>query len=341
MPDIAKAYREAQKANTEFFVTELFPIDPSYRDDVEILGKGTAGMRINNYQLISNVSPQWIANRRMEIQELISEEHQVIIGDLLRFDGEYWLCTDLDNFYGLYSKGKIEECNYFLTWQNPATLQLNSCWSVVKDPSSDNYTAGIHVTTGFDRYKLKLPYNSETAQMSIDQRLLIGPPGIKPEAFKIDKIDKISNHYLAREGGFIHMFLEQDQLRPDKDNIELMIADYIDPDSRQPEPAGRCNIKFSGDPIIKSGGGAKTFEAEFLDGYGQKLSGVAPRWWLDVPSGFEDAVDVVSEDGTAIKLKVRLRNDVIGKKFKLKVTAKTADYGDFVDEQEIMIGGMI
>ncbi|MDR1208834.1 MAG: hypothetical protein LBK41_00730 [Clostridiales bacterium] len=60
---------------------------------------------------------------------------------------------------------------------------------------------------------------------------------MKPEAFKIDKI---RNRYLAREGGFIHMFLEQDQLRPDKDDVELMISDYIDPDSGQPEPAGRC-----------------------------------------------------------------------------------------------------
>jgi hypothetical protein len=59
MPNIAKAYREAQKANTEFFVTELFPIDPSYRDDVEILGKGTAGMRVWNY--VCRFISKWMA----------------------------------------------------------------------------------------------------------------------------------------------------------------------------------------------------------------------------------------------------------------------------------------
>ena len=84
-------------------------------------------------------------------------------------------------------------------------------------------------------------------------------------------MDGISGNY--GQGGILNITLEADEYDADKDNAELMIANYVTPASL---PTG--NAQISGSSTMYSGGSYKYYVGTFMDQDGNILSNINPIW---------------------------------------------------------------
>ena len=324
--------------NSRYIIDSLLPNDPSYKENVEILGKGYVNLRINNYKLIQHNTPQ------MEVQASLSEKVTFGLGDVFSYDGGYWICIESNNRHDIERTGKVEECNYYLQWQNPKTLEIHGRWCSVRDP----YSLAVDeraklVITGNAKYRIKMPHDAETALFHADKRFLIDMANNEPISYAIIKYDAITNRYAARNEGFLVITLRESQIQED-DNWDLMIANYKDPGSLPNVPSvlnGSCTIKFNNAPTVKAGGGTKPFYAIFFDDNGEAVEISAPvNWDAVLPPELAGSVSIIYQAGNEIRFKAD-SNAVIGGNFILRMYADDPVYGAFEAELEITIGGIL
>ena len=204
--------------NASYIVDSLLPNDPSYKENVEIFGKGYINLRMNNYKVLAGTTPV------MDIQASLSEPVTFTLGDVFAYDEGYWICVESNNRHGVERTGKVEECNYYLRWQNPKTLEVHGRWCSVRDP----YALALDerarlIVTGNAKYRIKLPHDEETALFHVDRRFLIDMANNEPIPYAIIKYDAITNKYAARNEGFTVLTLRESQIQED-DNWDLMVA---------------------------------------------------------------------------------------------------------------------
>ncbi|WP_440110352.1 hypothetical protein [Paenibacillus sp. QZ-Y1] len=134
---------------------------------------------------------------------------------IIQEDGTVWLCLYSDH-NSLYSKGKIEKCNFDLKWideegfiqSSPSILYYNARSNFgVEEDKIMNLPAG--------RRQITTQMNKHTIKLSRDDRFIIGS-----EAFKVIDTDYMS------DDGLVNLSLQSDQIDETVDNLELGIADY-------------------------------------------------------------------------------------------------------------------
>lgn len=326
--------RERQISRSRYLFEKYLPSDPSYKENVEIINKGFINLRMNEYTLADDTTPQ------MEIQALLPSsvnDPTFVLGDVFRYSDGYWLCIQSENFHDIYRRGKVEECNYLLRWQDKDTLELKSCWSSIRRPYSSGVNDNKVISVGAGKYQIKMPQNSDTVKFCVDQRFLINLAGDRPIPYKIIDFDDVSSHYVSRNEGFLVIILQQCELTED-DNRELMIANYKDPSTAIIQPTGgNCLITYVGEPIIKSGGSAKTFRAVFKDSTGTEIP-LSPIWELKLPSKILGKVTITESVDNFIRLAASDDKNIIGSNFILRLTA---DGGQYEYELTISIGGLL
>ena len=328
--------------NARYLVDSLLPNDPSYKEGIEILNKGHTNLRMWNYKLVNaRTTPQ------MDTQASLSEEVSLALGDVLAYDDGYWLCIDSHNRHGIERIGKVEECNYYLRWQNPETLEIHGRWCSIRDPSSLALDERAKVVvTGNARYTIKVPRDEETMRLHVDKRLLIDMENNKPMPYSVINFDPVSGHYSSRNEGFLILSLRTCQIR-EGDNHELMVADYIDPAAVEapnvPDAlVGSCTLGFSGSPLIRAGGSPKSFHAVFFDSNDNPLELTSPVIWeLMLPEDLVlNKIDILFKEGSEIRLRAT-PSAPVGGSFILRMTASDAVYGNFGAELEINVGGIL
>lgn len=137
----------------------------------------------------------------------------------------FWLITDIDMSNGLYTRAKLQRCNYILKWIDDRG-NVVSRWSIVEDgtkyligeKSSEMMTVGdarIAVTVGKDK---------DTDKLVRGQRFLIDDLD-SPQvlAYQITKPNKL---YSVYNGEGVFRFILNEVNLTDNDNVELRIADY-------------------------------------------------------------------------------------------------------------------
>ena len=328
--------------NASYIVDSLLPNDPSYKENVEIFGKGYINLRMNNYRVLAGTTPV------MDIQASIYEPVTFTLGDVFAYDEGYWICVESNNRHGVERTGMVEECNYYLRWQNPKTLEVHGRWCSVRDP----YALALDerarlIVTGNAKYKIKLPHDEETALFHVDRRFLIDMANNEPIPYAIIKYDAITNKYAARNEGFTVLTLRESQIEED-DNWDMMVANYRDPTSTSNMPtvpnilAGSCTIKFNNAPIVKAGGSAKPFYAVIFDSDGNSIDLTSPITWelLLPPELNADQLIVQSQESNVIRLKAS-PSAIIGSNFILRMDTSDSVYGNFKAEIEVAIGGIL
>ena len=329
-----KNVRESMVNNTKYFIDTFMPDDPSYKENVEILGKGFINLRMNNYKLVQGNTPQ------MDIQASLSEDITFRLGDIFFYEDGYWLCVDSNNRHDCLRVGKIGECNYFLQWQNPKTLEIIGRWCSIRDPYSSGLDENKTVTFGNARYRIKLPHDEETALFHIDKRFLIDVANGEPIPHSIIKYDSVTNRYTARDEGFLVINLKESQIEKD-DNWELMIANYKDSPESDIQRIGLCEIIYKGEPVIKSGGSPKTFAAVFYDSNGDEITTVIPSWELIFPPEVQNSNQIRVLSQTDNEITMEAGKWTKGIKFLLKVSADDSVFGYFENSIEIEVRGII
>lgn len=152
-------------------------------------------------------------------------------GGLVKWMNNYWIITEKDANNELYTKGKLEQCNYVLRWvAKDGNIVERHC--IISDgtkymrgesvPDMGYDSNGVYV--GDTRIALTLSRDEYTVKLRRDQRFLIDDEeSEQPLAYSLTKPYKIGGVYNG-EGAM--RFILSEVNTTDNDNFELMIADY-------------------------------------------------------------------------------------------------------------------
>lgn len=310
------------KINTSIrYINDTFQDDPTYQTDgIQIIDGNMIYPRIWNYKKDDNLSPT------VEIQTRITEEFKR--GQLLRFNDEHWLCLKSLCFHGMYWTGKLKQCTHLLYYQNVKTRAIESSWAVLERPYSKTLNNGQVITTSEMEFKAMLPFNESTKKINLDRRLLTGT---EYDSFgnEIGSVYKITGRngssQVINGEGFLVLNMEQVQFNKDKDNLELMIADYIPPESPTSpidlDPT-LLNCEIIGSSTLRCGGSARTFKAIFyqVDGTTHDNT-IPPVWDIYLPLEYRQYQNCISTSKVDNLMSITINNEIclIGCTFNLSL----------------------
>ena len=171
-----------------------------------------------------------------------------------------WLITEKDANNEVYTRCKMEQCNYLLRWVDENKI-IREQWCIVEDGTK--YLTGEYedrdfiVSRGDSRVGMTISRNCHTAKLSRKNRFLLDDPlSNRPLAFTLSKPLKIGGIY---NGDGVYKWVLQEVSSSEDDNFDLMIADYYkyfpkeaddDDDGTTPgdDPGGDPGTDPGGDP---------------------------------------------------------------------------------------------
>lgn len=218
------------------------------------------------------------------------------LGGVVDCFGCKWLITEIDPNRELCVSAKMEQCNQEVCWQNPETKAIHKRWCTMSKPYFSNLEQNKKTTISQREYKMQIPYDEETALIDVDKRFMLEFIGKEPKTYRVTCVDTMTERYQLDGSiqGFLIINLEQDQYIAERDNIELMICDYIVPTAAPEEQSITPVIAYSGDAEIKMGGSAKVFTASFVR-FNKPVDRV-PVWTVDYLDAFNEYLTVSIED---------------------------------------------
>ena len=190
-------------------------------------------------------------------------------GNYVKLDDSMWLIVSCDWDKEVYTYGKMQQCNYYLKWQNKQGTIVER-WSVVLSASKYNNGEKYNnvIVVGSNQLMVYLPIDSETLKLKADKRLFVDFNTDNPKCYDVTRVDTVT---MGCDGvaeptydgkGCILLVITETEVNPDVDRIDLMLCDYIDPNNI-PQPTTPILITYAGKPEIRIGG-RKTFTADIV-----------------------------------------------------------------------------
>ncbi|MGN1341588.1 MAG: hypothetical protein ACI4WS_14975 [Oscillospiraceae bacterium] len=227
------------------------------------------------------------------------------MGDIIYWHKIHWLVTDIDFSDSITRSGIMERCNRTIQWQNPETREIQERWCIATKPYTSNIDKGKEVNTSNREFKIQIPFDEETSLVDVDKRFLLETISGHPKAYKCTCVDTVTNKYQDIKGGFLIWNLTQSEYNDATDNVELMIADYIEPET---PVHGNLEINYAGSPEIRAGGSAKSFKAT-----------PTTVWSVNaIPEVMRHLT--VSQSGGILKIRAARQSDIIGANVLLTAT---------------------
>lgn len=188
-------------------------------------------------------------------------------GQYVEWADTMWLIVSCDWDKEVYTYGKMQQCNWLMKWQN-ADGEIIERWAVVNPASkySNGEKSAVVITIPSNNYIVYLPNDSETLALPVDKRIFVDFNVTSPKCYEITRIDTVTMSYdgtpLPRYDGkgCVLLVLTECLRNSDTDRIDLMLCDYIAPESL-PQPSSPIEITYSGSPEIRIGG-RKTFSTD-------------------------------------------------------------------------------
>lgn len=149
-------------------------------------------------------------------------------GDMLLWDNEYWIVTQVDPEKDLYYRGTIRRCNYLLKWISDSGNIIEQ-WCVV-DQNGESFSSGEKRGSGFDitvgdaKTLLIISCNEHTIKFDRKTRFLID----SYESGDVLAYRVVSPFRLfggSNRSGVICLSISECNVEQ-TDNVELHIADY-------------------------------------------------------------------------------------------------------------------
>lgn len=258
---------------------------------------------------------------------------------------EQWLIVHISEENDLIN-ARILKTNWILKWV--ADGKIYNCLGVLRGGSAD--AKGIedvgYITSVDSTSAIWLPTNYDTRTIGMNTRFLISDEGRTPPLAWV-----VSRLRDTTPIGLTQVSLSQDVYVSQKDNSELMIADYyaynilpeesseIETDSDisafgEIAAVGEATITYTGiRPTIKVGGSFKVFTASFS---GENV--VVDKWLINDENGdvlADTGNYTVEYDGFQMKLKVAQNYYLVGK---IIVVQCIGSDGSVAEEQIEIIG---
>lgn len=148
-------------------------------------------------------------------------------GELVVWMDNYWLVVECDANSEVYTKAKLQQCNYLLKWIDTNAI-IHEQWCIIKDGTK--YLTGEYedrqfiVTRGDSRIAMTIAKNEYTVNFGRENRFLIDDPDSSSKlAYALTKPLKVGSVY---NNYGVYNFVLQETVSTDNDNYELGIADY-------------------------------------------------------------------------------------------------------------------
>lgn len=232
----------------------------------------------------------------------------------------YWICTEVMCKSGLYYDGKLTRCNSFLKWQDGSGKIFEY---PVFDINSTQYNSGVQsdkvLTLGSTQHMLTITADENTIALKHDKRFFNDRNTKSPTVFKLTQNDTTALNY---DKGLLHLTITEDEYNPNTDSIENWLCDYFKPKVSQP-----IEITYTGNPIIRVGGSAKTFAANTTE---------AVTWELITVTEQSKYIIMTTTDN---KCKIKCSNNelLIGSSIKLKCADTNSNVGELLID---IVGGV-
>lgn len=203
------------------------------------------------------------------------------IGSIVLWNGSHWLITERDLEDAVTLRGRIEQCNRQVTWQNPITSEIHSRWCTVSKPYFSDLSEEKIYSESKREYKMQLPYDDETSLLDVGKRFMLENINGKPRTYRVTCVDTMTERYDSDGSikGFLVVNYEQDQYNESTDNAELGICDYVVAPIEGGNPT-KTLITYSGAAEVKIGGSPKKFSVLYQDADGNPASDSLPVWNL-------------------------------------------------------------
>lgn len=232
----------------------------------------------------------------------------------------YWICTEVMCKSSLYYDGKLTRCNNFLKWQDDSGKVFEY---PVFDINSTQYNSGVQsdkvMTLGSTQHMLTITADENTIALEHDKRFFSDRNTKHPTVFKLTQNDTTALNY---DKGLLHFTITEDEYNPDTDSIENWLCDYIKPKINQP-----IEITYTGNPVIRIGGSAKTFTANIAK---------TVTWEL-VTTDIQDKYITMTTTDNKCKIKCSNNELLIGSSVKLKCTDVNGNIGELLID---IVGGV-
>ena len=287
-------------------------------DDVEFINSDFSVI-IPGKAIIQGVTPD--LNTKTEDRQIL-----VPIGTLqrfsyIRFNGEVWIISSEPYNNKFYEKATLKICKNQLRWQNQETKEIFNYWYWMEDISL--YNSGIYnakiITTSDKLYKLLLPMDKNTRKLHDGMRFIFEFSDDVPLVYKLTDFNGVMGN--NKNVKLLSIVVSQTVYDPDRDNLDLMIADYypLQENSKHEDLSDHSyNVKidYASDEIKLSSFGK--FTAIFYDDHMKEMSEYPEYTWSITDCDFNDYL-VCSESGNTMKIVVKNNKELVGRTFDLNV----------------------
>lgn len=254
----------------------------------------------------------------------------IVCGDLLydSMHDMFLLCTESFDVDYIHYQGKLTRCNWILKWQNSdGDILEYPCYDINATQYNSGETNKTYYTIGTSQHILTLPADENTIILDTPKRFLLDKNTNSPSTYIITQNDTTADNYDGK--GLCNITVAQYELNRKRDNIELGICDYIDPNSLKNEidsdtkPVSSI-IKYD-TKIIKSGGNKQEFIGIFVDENGNELADFVPKWTIIAPFDVDALTRNYSDDSYKISISID-NEDYIDEEFKLVFSDENSNY---------------
>ena len=262
------------------------------------------------------------------------------LGDVVECYGSHWLVTQKDPNTDIYSKGLMELCNTKIRWQNTETLEVVERWVIIRNPYSTNIKESQTLTTLAGKYEVYITKDEESLAVPPDKRFIIGEAGGKPLVYKLTFPDINAETFDGLGQGILVWNLMSEEDIHGADNLDLMIADYIEPtkssyDPGEIAPMYTANIRGNNNCIV---GYSRNYVCEFYDGAGVRQDDANLKnvtWSIDCDDVLYELL-TLDTNGTECKITVSNDDEAINRKFTLSCQCDGSDVGSYEVECVVM-----
>lgn len=161
-------------------------------------------------------------------------------GGIVEWMDNHWLITEKDANNELYTRAKMEQCNYLLKWVDPDSKEVIERWCIIEDGTK--YLTGEYGDSQFvflrgdSRISITIARDEYTVKLDRESRFLVDDyeSGVVL-AYRLTKPFKLSGVFNNKG---IYRFVLSECTTEDTDNIELHIPDYYKyfPRDTDPQP---------------------------------------------------------------------------------------------------------
>ena len=313
--------RQSKINDAKILMENQFETDPSYNEyfviwehDVEADDFVEQPIKLYNRKYSSangyTVQFETLIDRTIPIGTVLYDTDEQI----------YYLCTESFDKNKILNNGKLTRCNNFLKWQDDSGKVFEY---PVFDINSTQYNSGVQgdkvMTLGSTQHMITIMADKNTIALDHDKRFFSDRNTKRPTVFKLTQNDTTALNY---DKGLLHLTIMEDEYDPDTDSIENWLCDYFKPKVSQP-----IEITYTGDPIIRVGGSAKTFTANTTE---------TVTWEL-ITTDMQNKYITMTVTDNKCKIKCSNNELLIGSSIKLKCTDTSGNIGELLID---IVGGV-